>query len=89
MTTQSEHPGDGDPRDPSAPSPRRRREGFTLDRFMKYECLVDTGGMAKQAIQAGLVSVNGEIETRRRRQLHPGDRIEFEGESRTVPVPAS
>jgi ribosome-associated protein len=56
---------------------------------MKYECLVDTGGMAKQAIQGGLVRVNGELETRRRRQLQPGDRIEFEGETRIVPAPAS
>ncbi|MHC4809819.1 MAG: RNA-binding S4 domain-containing protein [Planctomycetota bacterium] len=84
-------PDDGPEVGPGAggPRPRRRREGFTLDRFMKYECLVDTGGMAKQAIQGGLVRVNGELETRRRRQLQPGDRIEFEGETRIVPAPAS
>jgi ribosome-associated protein len=83
MNTPDDDSGDDGPR------PRRRREGFTLDRFLKYECLVDTGGMAKQVIQAGLVRVNGEFETRRRRQLQPGDRIEFEGETRVVPAPAS
>lgn len=71
------------------PTPRRgrAREGFTLDRFLKYEGLAETGGMAKVFVQEGAVLVNGEVETRRRRQLSPGDVVCFDGEERTVPGP--
>jgi ribosome-associated protein len=37
--------------------------------------LVATGGEAKYLIQGGYVEVNGQVETRRKRQLHPGDRV--------------
>lgn len=50
-----------------------------LDDFLKVAGLVGTGGEAKRRIQAGEVSVNGEVETRRRKQLRPGDRVEFGG----------
>jgi ribosome-associated protein len=72
-----------------SPVPRRgrRREGFTLDRFLKYEGLAETGGMAKMLVQEGAVLVNGEVETRRRRQLVPGDVVSFDGEERVVPGP--
>jgi ribosome-associated protein len=60
-----------------------------LDQFLKAHALVDTGGQAKLLIQEGQVQVNGEIETRRRRQLRAGDvvqvasdelLVEFEGQ---------
>jgi ribosome-associated protein len=35
--------------------------------------LADSGGEAKALLASGAVSVNGEPETRRGRQLHPGD----------------
>ena len=44
-----------------------------LDQFLKLTGLFDTGGQAKLAVQAGEVLVNGVVETRRRRQLQPGD----------------
>jgi ribosome-associated protein len=55
-----------------------------LDQFLKLSGLLATGGQAKLVIQAGEVLVNGEIETRRRRQLRPGDVVEFEGEELVV-----
>ncbi len=58
---------------PAAEKPRK----FTLDQFLKSEGWVGTGGEAKVAIQEGQVRVNGEVETRRRRQLIVGDVIEF------------
>lgn len=54
-----------------------RKEPTELYRILKFEGLVDSGGAAKQVIDAGEVSVNGEIETRRRRKIVAGDRIEF------------
>jgi ribosome-associated protein len=49
--------------------------GTTLGRALKAAGLVGTGGEAKVLIQAGEVSVNGEVETRRGRRLQEGDVI--------------
>jgi ribosome-associated protein len=50
--------------------------GTTLGRALKASGLVGTGGEAKVLIQAGDVSVNGEVETRRGRRLEEGDVVE-------------
>jgi len=42
--------------------------------------LVGTGGEAKVTIQAGEVSVNGDVETRRGRRLEEGDVVEVGNE---------
>ena len=47
---------------------------------MKRVGAVMSGGEAKLLIQEGSVSVNDEVETRRGRQLHAGDRVVIEGE---------
>ena len=57
---------------------------LTLDQFLKIQGWVDSGGQAKVAIQAGEVRVNGQVDTRRRRQLVIGDRIEFQGQTAVV-----
>lgn len=44
-----------------------------LGQFLKLADLIDTGGEAKIRIAAGEVSVNGQIDLRRGRQLHRGD----------------
>lgn len=48
-----------------------------LDQFLKLQSAVSTGGEAKLRIQSGEVLVNGEVETRRRRQLVLGDVVVF------------
>lgn len=55
-------------------------KAIKLDKFLKYQGLVATGGEAKILIQDGQVFVNGEVETRRGRKLGHGDRVEFAGE---------
>lgn len=55
-----------------------------LDDFIKRSGLVGTGGEAKMYIQAGDVTVNGSVETRRRKQLVLGDEIGVLGELLTV-----
>ena len=45
-----------------------------LDQFLKLADVVQSGGEAKQLIQSGEVIVNGEVETRRKKQLKPGRR---------------
>jgi ribosome-associated protein len=50
------------------------REGtIRLGQLLKAAGLVESGGEAKSLLAEGLVSVNGEVETRRGRQLVPGD----------------
>ena len=51
-----------------------------LDDFLKRSGLVGTGGEAKMRIQSGEVIVNGEVETRRRKQLAIGDVVELLGQ---------
>lgn len=50
-----------------------------LDHFLQM-CGVSTGGQAKQLIQGGQVTLNGETETRRRKKLSPGDVVAIDGE---------
>lgn len=50
-----------------------------LDQFLKLQGAVSTGGEAKIRIQAGEVLLNGEVETRRRKQLSLGDAVEING----------
>jgi ribosome-associated protein len=49
---------------------------ITLGQALKASDLVGSGGEAKVLIQAGEVLVNGEVETRRGRNLVPGDVVE-------------
>jgi ribosome-associated protein len=51
------------------------REPVELYKILKFEGLVETGGGAKMAISNGQVTVNGEIETRKRRKIVGGDII--------------
>ncbi|QDU89247.1 ribosome-associated protein [Pirellulimonas nuda] len=55
-----------------------------LDQFLKAQGLVATGGQAKLVIQGGEVLVNGELETRRRRQLRQGDAVAYGAEEMVV-----
>jgi ribosome-associated protein len=44
-----------------------------LGQLLKLADLAGSGGEAKALLETGVVAVNGEPETRRGRQLHPGD----------------
>ena len=48
-------------------------EFIKLGQAMKLANLVEDGVEAKLVIQDGLVTVNGEVDTRRGRKLYPGD----------------
>ena len=57
------------------------RDGvIRLGQLLKLAGVVETGGEGKLRIQEGEAKVNGEVETRRGRQLVPGDVVEFAGE---------
>ena len=53
------------------------REPVELYKILKFEGMVSSGGEAKSVIEKGLVLVNGEVETRKRKKIVSGDIIEF------------
>ena len=55
-------------------------EYIKLEAAMKFAALTETGGEAKEVIQEGLVTVNGEVCTMRGKKLRPGDRFGFNGQ---------
>ncbi|MEM8640014.1 MAG: RNA-binding S4 domain-containing protein [Cyanobacteria bacterium P01_G01_bin.54] len=59
-----------------------------LDQFLKLSGVVATGGQAKLMIQDGIVTVNGETETRRGKKLRAGDRVVVNGEEFVVALAA-
>jgi len=56
-------------------------EPIELYKLLKFENMVSSGGEAKHVIEAGLVRVNGQPETRKRKKIVPGDTVEFGGET--------
>jgi len=52
-----------------------------LGQLLKLAGIADAGAEAKTLIAAGHVTVNGDAELRRGRQLHAGDRIEVGSEA--------
>jgi ribosome-associated protein len=61
-----------------------RDESIRLGQFLKLANLIDSGADAKGVIADGQVSVNGEVETRRGRQLRAGDVVAFGTQSARV-----
>ena len=59
-------------------------EFIKLEALLKLSGLCETGGEAKNVIQAGLVKVDGEVCTQRGRKMRPGMTAEFDGNSLEV-----
>ena len=55
-----------------------------LGQFLKLADLIGTGGEGKILIASGDVTVNGEVDLRRGRQLHRGDVVSVLGRSARV-----
>lgn len=59
-------------------------EFIKLQDLLKFANLVETGGEAKERVQAGEARVNGEPCLQRGKKIRPGDRVSFAGETLTV-----
>ena len=59
-------------------------EFIKLQDLLKFANLVETGGEAKERIQAGEVTVDGEVCTMRGKKIRPGDDVCFAGQHYTV-----
>ena len=59
-------------------------ESIRLGQLLKYASVVEDGADARAVIEAGEVAVNGEVDTRRGRQVRPGDTVTYAGETFAV-----
>lgn len=57
-----------------------RGDHIQLDQLLKATGLCESGGAAHAAITDGQVTVDGQIDTRKRAKLRPGQRVVFAGE---------
>jgi ribosome-associated protein len=58
-----------------------RNEYIQLGQLLKALHFANSGGEAHAMVDAGLVRVDGQPETRRRAKLRPGQRVEVAGEN--------
>ncbi len=56
-----------------------KSEYITLDNLLKYASVVNSGGQAGQIISDGLVKINGNIVTEKRKKVWPGAQVSFAG----------
>lgn len=59
---------------------RESDDFIKLGQALKAAGLVDSGVEAKEVIQDGMVTVNGEVDLRRGRKLYDGDQAEYDGQ---------
>ena len=57
---------------------RDKDEFINLSQLLKALNLVESGAMAKEIIDDGLVKVDGEVESRYRRKLYDGMIVEYD-----------
>ena len=51
------------------------KEPVELYKILKFEGMVNSGGQAKSVIEEGLVTLNGKVETQKRKKIVSGDVI--------------
>lgn len=56
-----------------------RRPFIELNNLLKLTGICPSGGMAKMMIAEGRVTVDGQVELRKRCKIRPGQVVEFEG----------
>ena len=71
---------------PTYDSPQPPPATIRLDHFLKIMHLVESGGQAKFMIQSGLVTLNGETCTARRKKLVDGDVVVFDSQELVVGI---
>lgn len=54
---------------------------IALNNLLKVEGLCDSGALAKQVIDAGQVTVNGQVELRKRCKIIDGQVVEYQGQA--------
>lgn len=58
-----------------------RDDAIRLGQLLKLADFIDAGSEARELLLQGQVQVNGEVETRRGRQVVPGETVTVRGET--------
>lgn len=61
-----------------------KAEPIELCQLLKFSGLADTGGAAKALIHDGRVSLNGVVETQKRKKVMAGDQVTLGGQTVVV-----
>ncbi|MDN3637430.1 RNA-binding S4 domain-containing protein [Simiduia curdlanivorans] len=56
------------------------KQPVELYKILKFEGIASSGAEAKMMVADGAVLVNGEVETRKRRQINAGDLLSVDGD---------
>lgn len=66
-----------------------RAQPIELCQLLKFAGLAESGGQAKEVISEGKVSLNGVIETQKRKKILAGDRVTLGDETLIVKIAGS
>lgn len=53
---------------------------ITMDKLLKFAGVADTGGQAFMMVEDGVVRLNGQTVTEKRRQVRPGDVVNIDNQ---------
>ena len=53
---------------------------ITMDKLLKFSGVADTGGQAFMMVEDGVVRLNGQLVTEKRKQVHPGDVVNIDNQ---------
>ncbi len=53
-------------------------EFITMDKLLKFSCVADTGGQAFLMVEDGVVRLNGQLVTEKRKKVHHGDVVNID-----------
>lgn len=55
-----------------------RTEFITMDKLLKFSGVADTGGQAFMMVEDGVVRLNGQLVTEKRKKVHSGDIVNID-----------
>lgn len=55
-----------------------RTDFITMDKLLKFSGVADTGGQAFMMVEDGVVRLNGQLVTEKRKKVYPGDVVNID-----------
>lgn len=55
-------------------------EFITIDKLLKFSGVADTGGQAFLMVEDGVVRLNGQLVTEKRKKVYPGDIVDIDNQ---------
>ena len=53
---------------------------ITMDKLLKFSGVADTGGQSFMMVEDGVVRLNGQLVTEKRKQVRPGDVVNIDNQ---------